>query len=63
MDTGAPLCESCGCEGNNSCGLNENTDCSLDEFLCCPCCNELGPEGNMKRWPENIPDPDQITMF
>lgn len=60
-------CSECGCTGNESCGaeiVDLKMNCTLDSFMCCPCCNNLGKDGNMKRWPENKPDTscEQLTM-
>lgn len=58
-------CSECGCTGNHSCGcesVSSSMGCALDSFECCPCCNALGKEGNLSRWPENNIKPDAVQI-
>jgi len=55
-------CQSCGCLGNSSCGCEPVSKdlCSLNEVLDCACCDILGKEKNIARWPENNIKPDAV---
>lgn len=48
-----PLCDSCGCVGNESCGAGPaapGRHCELDACGICYCCRELGKDANVARW-------------